>query len=161
LRQRDACWEASYVIDILSVASEFLSEYRKDLTKNLASDAALATKAGFLYLLHASYRAWKERRPLADTSFDRVEPVFSARTGNQAPMVDCEVERAAQRRILFERTDMSIAKMTAPIGRAALSMEIYCDDSRLDRHIRRHVSERDIAAALFPLRNRLEQRNLM
>ena len=161
LRQRDACWEASYLIDILPVASEFLSEYRKDLTKNLASDAALATKAGFLYLLHASYTAWKERHPMNDRSFDRVEPVFMEVKGNRAPIIGTEDECATQRRILFERTDSSIAKMTAPIGRAALSMEIYFDDIRFDRHDQRHYSEREISAALIPIRARQDRQILM
>src|SRR5262249_9434683 len=117
MRRRQGSWEAIFAIDLSNVATEFGKEYVRELTKNLAVEAALATKLGFLYLIHRSYKAWQNRRPLADTTFDRIESVLSDTQGNGAPVYDPTVEHERQRHLLFQRTNSSMSKMTAPIGR--------------------------------------------
>lgn len=152
LRKRSGSWEAIYAIDFAKIASDFLNEYTRELTKDLAIEAALATKLGFLYLIHRSYKAWKERRPLMDRAFDHDESVLSEVAGNYAPMLDVEAEQEAQRRKLFERTNSSMSKITAPIGRASTHLDIWLDDVHLDHVERRFYSDEEITAALLPLR---------
>lgn len=159
LRQRDGSWEAIFAIDVANVASEFVQEYVRELTKSIAVDAALATKIGFLYLIHHSYKAWQERRPLTDTMFDRVEPVLSDARGNGAPMFDPATECERQRRTLFERTNASMCKITSPLGRSATHVDIWFDDKKLDRVQRRFVSDEEIAAALLPLQQQWEAKH--
>jgi hypothetical protein len=152
LRVKKGSWEAIYAIDLGKIAADFISEYLRELTKNLAVEAALATKLGFVYLVHRSYKAWKERCPLPDRVFDRDEAILTEALGNHAPMLGIERERDAQRRRLFERTNSSMSKVTAPIGRAATRLDIWLDDVHLDLVERRFYSDEEIAAALLPVR---------
>ena len=152
LRQRNGSWEALFAIDVAHVASEFVTEYARELTKNLAVDAALATKLGFAYLIHRSYKAWKERKPLYDRTFDRIEPVLTEAAGNRAPIFDTEKDHTLQRHRLFARTNSSLSKITAPIGRAAAHVDPWFDDIQLDHIEHRFYSDEEIAAALLPLR---------
>jgi hypothetical protein len=125
----------------------------QEITKHVAEDAASLTKLGFLYLILHSYQAWRERRPMSDGLFDRVEPVFTEVSGNGAPIVAIDAEHENQRRRLFERVNSSMSKITAPIGRAATHVDIWVDNEKLDRLERRFsVTEEEIAAALLPLR---------
>jgi len=156
LRQRDGSWEAIFQIDVANVASEFVKEYIRELTKSIAVDAALATKLGFLYLVHRSYKAWQERRALTDTLFDRREPVLSDARGNGTPTFDPAIECERQRRMLFERTNASMCKITAPLGRSATHVDIWLDDKKLDHVQRRFVSDEEIATALLPLQQQWE-----
>lgn len=158
LRKREGSWEALFTIDLADVASEFVTEYVRELTKNLAVDAALATKVGFIYLIHRSYRAWTERRPMIDRTFDRIEPVLSDFGGNGAPIFDAEFEHDSQRRKLYDRTHSSMSKLTAPIGRAAEHVDIWFDHDRLDRLEHRVYLEDDIIAALIPLKEQTGRR---
>ena len=160
LRQRDGSWEALYNIDIANVATEFLTEYIRELTKNLAVEAALATKLGFMLLLHRSYKAWSQRTPMRDRTFDRIEPVFTEHSGNGAPFIDTERESDAQRRRLYERTHSSLTKISAPLGRAATQIDIWIDDQKLDRLERRIVTEEEITDALIPLREHILRQRL-
>jgi hypothetical protein len=153
VRQRNACWEAIFTVGI---ASLFFKKYIEELIDGAAVEAAVATKLGFRYLVRSSYKAWQERRPMTDRTFDRIEPVFVASTGNRAPIVDIEAEREIQRRRLFERTNSSMKKITAPLGRAAAHVDIWFDDQRLDHIECRFISEEDITAALVPFREMLE-----
>lgn len=154
-RQRDGSWEAIFAIDVANVATEFVKEYVRELTKNAAVDAALATKLGFLYLVHRSYKAWLVRRPLTDTVFDRVEPVLAEVQGNRAPIYDPVIECERQRRLLFDRTNSSMSKMTAPIGRSAAHVEVWFDNERLDNVQRRFVSDEEITTAMQLFRDRM------
>lgn len=154
-RQRDGSWEALFTIDFSTVASEFAQEYVRELTKNMAVEAALATKIAFVWLLHRSYKSWTERTPLRDRTFDRIEPVLSDMSGNGAPMYDVEAEHQIQRTRLYDRTQSSMAKISSPIGRAASHVDIWVEDQKIDRLERRIVTEEDITAALIPLRERL------
>lgn len=156
LRQRDGSWEAIFAIDVASLANEFLKTYARELTKEIAVDAALATRLGFLYLIHRSYRAWRERRPLTDSVFDRIEPVLVDVHGNGAPIYDPAIECERQRRLLFQRTNSSMAKITAPIGRSATQVDLWFDDQKLDHVQRRFFLEEEIAAAVLSLRGQLE-----
>lgn len=155
LRQRDGSWEAIFAIDVANVATEFVKEYVRELTKSLAVDAALATKLGFLYLVHRSYKAWQERRPLTDTVFDRVEPVLVEGQGNRAPIYDPTIESERQRRLLFDRTNSSMSKLTTPIGRSATHFDVWFDNEKLDHVQRRFVSEEEITAAVQVIRDRM------
>ena len=155
LRQRDGSWEALYNIDIANVATEFMTEYIRELTKSFAVDAALATKLGFMWLLHRSYKAWSQRTPMRDRTFDRVDPVFTENGGNGAPFVDTERESDAQRRRLYARTHLSMTKISSPLGRAATQVDIWVDDQKLDQLVRRIVTEEEIADALIPLREHI------
>ncbi len=162
LRQRDGSWEAFYVVDVASgLASEFAKEYAKELTKELARDAATATKLGFAYLIYHSYKAWKSRKPLSDQAFDRIEPVLPFSGGNGQPIFDNGMEAERQRRLLFERTDASIAKMTAPIGRAAAHVDVWFDDEHLDHIERRIYPEAEITSAVIQLREARVRRRLV
>lgn len=152
MRQRDGSWEATFSIDVATVASQFVKDYVQALTKDLAVEAALATKIGFYYLVKHSYKSWQKRRPLTDTVFDRIEPVLMASQGNGQPVFDLTIENERQRRLLFKRTDASMAKITAPIGRSATHVDISFDDQKLDQIHRKFVSEDEITAALLPLR---------
>jgi hypothetical protein len=157
LRQRDGSWEAIFTIDLANVATEFVKEYVRELTKNLAVEAALATKIGFLYLIHRSYKAWQERRPLTDTVFDRIEPVLVETQGNGSPLYDLAIECERQRRILFDRTDSSMSKISAPIGRTATHVDVWFDEQKLDHIQRRFIAEEEITAVVLSMR---EQMNL-
>lgn len=154
-RQRDGSWEALFTIDFSTVASEFAQEYVRELTKNMAVEAALATKIAFVWLLHRSYKSWTERTPLRDRTFDRIEPVLSDMSGNGAPIYDVEAEHQIQRTRLYDRTQSSMTKISSPIGRAASHVDIWVEDQKIDRLERRIVTEEDITAALIPLRERL------
>jgi hypothetical protein len=127
LRQKNGSWEAQYVIDL------FVDEYIRNLTKDAARFAATATEAGFLSLIYLSVEAWRKRKPLGRTPFERIEPVLEFTNGNREPIVDVEAERDWHRRRLFERTDSSMSKMTAPIGRAATHVDPWIDDAHLGR----------------------------
>jgi hypothetical protein len=153
LQQRNGSWEAVYIIELVSgLANDFVQEYAKELTKELARDAAAATKLGFAYLIYRSFTAWKARRPLRDDTFDRIEPVLSFSGGNGQPLFDAGLEAERQRRSLYERTDSSFAKMTAPIGRAAEHVDVWFDDTHLDRLVRRSMPEAEITDAVLHLR---------
>jgi hypothetical protein len=154
VRLRKGRWEAIYAIDLANVASEFVTQYVRELTKNLSVEAALATKIGFAYLIHRSYKAWKQRRPLGDYLFDRTSQVLSDANANGAPMLDLEGEQERERRRLHERTNSSMSKITAPIPRAATHLVIWFDDVEMDRMDRRFYSEDEITAALQPLREK-------
>lgn len=154
-RQRDGSWEAIFAIDVANVATDFVKEYVRELTKSAAVDAALATKLGFLYLVHRSYKAWQERRPLTDPVFDRVEPVLVEVQGNRAPVYGPAIECERQRRLLFDRTNSSMSKMTAPIGRSATHVDVWFDNEKLDHVQRRFVSEEEITAAVQVIRDRM------
>ncbi len=157
VRRRDGSWEASFVIDI---ATEFFKEYKGELIKSLAAEAALITKVGFFYLVRHSYKSWKERRPLTERTFDRVEPVLTEHTGNRAPIFDLHAEQDKQRRRLFERANSSMSKITAPVGRAASHVDVWLNDQRLDHIERKFISEDDISAALSTsFRAKLELQN--
>ncbi len=158
IRRRRGSWEATFAIEIANVASEFTSAYLHELTNNLAGKAASLTQLYFLYLIHCSYRAWRERRPMREQAFDRVEPVLTESVGNRAPIFDVETEYESRRRRLFERTNASMSKITAPIGRASTHLDIYLNTDRLDRIEQRFISEEDVAAAILPLRAKLENR---
>jgi hypothetical protein len=158
-RQRDGSWEALFTIDLANVASEFLTEYVRELTKGAAIDAAIATKLGFIWLVHRSYRSWTERTPLRDKTFDRIEPVLSELSGNGAPLYDPDIRHDGQRQRLYDRTHSSMSKISSPIGRAATHVDIWLDDQKLDRVERRVVTEEDITAALLPLRERLDRQH--
>jgi hypothetical protein len=160
IRQKDGCWEANFAINILGifVGGIFLKKYAEELTNPLAVEAARATKFIFAYLIQRSYRAWQERRPLRERTFDRIEPVLSERGGNGAPIFDVEPDRQKQRRRLFERVNSSMEKITAPIGYAAAHVDIWLDDLHLDHRNRRFCySEDEISAALLSFRSKLEQ----
>ena len=156
-RQRDGSWEAIFTIDLANVASEFVSEYVRELTKNAAEDAATLTKLGFIWLVHRSYKAWLGRSPLRDPTFDRIEPVLSDVSGNKSPMYDPHWESENQRQRLYNRTHSSMSKLSSPIGRAATHVDIWLDDQKIDRIERRVLTEDDITAALLPLREKIEQ----
>ena len=156
-RQRDGSWEGIFVIDIGSAASEFFAQYVKELSKHLAGRAATATPQAFSYLIRRSYQSWKERRHLSETTFDRIEPVLTEATGNRAPIVDVESEGVAQRKRLYDRTYSSMMKVSAPIGRAALHVDIYFDDVLLDRIEHRFYTDEEIATALLPLREHADR----
>lgn len=153
IRQRDGSWEALFTIELANVASEFVTEYVRAMTKDLAVEAALATKIGFVWLVHRSYKSWSERTPLRDKTFDRIEPVLADVVGNGAPIYDPEIDCNEQRQKLFDRTFSSMAKISSPIGRAADHVDIWLDDQKLDRLQRRIFTDEEIEAALFTLRN--------
>ncbi len=152
-RQRDGSWEALFQIDLANVASEFVTEYVRELTKGAADDAALVTKLGFLWLVHRSYKSWVERRPLRERTFDRIEPVLSDVSGNGAPLYDPDTGNDVQRQRLYERTYSAMTKMSAPIGRAASEVELWLDDQKLDKLQRRIVTEEEITTAVLQLRD--------
>ena len=154
VRHKEGSWEAIFAIDVTTIVSSFGAEYTRELTKDLAADAAAATKAGFAYLIYRSYKAWKDRRPLRDRTFDRIEPVLCDTGGNGTPIFDTETHHEAQRRLLFERVSSSMSKKTAPIGRAATHLDMWFDDVQLDRIDHRFYSEDEIAEALLPLKEK-------
>lgn len=158
LRQKNGSWEAIYAIDLANVASDFVIQYVRELTKDLAAEAALATKVGFLYLIHRSYKAWKERAPLRDRTFDRIAPVLPEVSGNGAPMFDTEAEHVNRRRRLFGRVNSSMSKMTAPIGRGATHLDVWLDNMPLDHIEHRFYSDEEIITALLPLRQSWDAR---
>ena len=140
VRQRNGSWETIFTIGI---AGLFFKKYFEELIDGVTVDAAAATKLVFRYLVRSSYKAWQQRRPMTDRTFDRIEPVFVAFTGNRTPIVDIEVEREMQRRLLFQRTNSSMKRITAPLGRAAAHVDIWLDDQRLDHLESRFISEDD------------------
>lgn len=150
-RTRRGSWEALYTLDVTTIASEFALEYVRELTKTAAADVASLTKLAFIYLVHRSYIAWTERRPLSENTFDRIEPVFTDANGNGAPFYDWEQENAMKRRRLFDRTNSSISKMTSSLGRAATHVDLWLDEMHLGR-IERRYSDDEIETALFPIR---------
>lgn len=153
IRQRDACWEAIFGIDLNFIAPEIVQEYVSHLAKGFAKDAADLTRLAFYALIYESFKTWKNRRPLSNPVFDRIEPVFSGQSGNQAPMFDQTNEAEMQRRKLYGRVGTSMVKITAPLGRAALHVDIWFDDQKLDHMERRIVTiEEAIAEALTPIR---------
>ena len=151
-RTQRGSWEALYTLDLTTIASDFILEYARELTKNAATDAAIATKVAFVYLVHRSYKAWTERKPFAERTFDRIEPVLTEVTGNGAPIYDSESERDRERKRLFDRTNSSISKMTSSLGRAATHVDLWLDQIHLGRIERRFYSDDDIETALFPIR---------
>jgi hypothetical protein len=160
IRQKDGCWEANFAINIFGIyiASVFLKKYTEELTNDFAVKAARATKASFTYLVQRSYGAWQERRPLNERTFHRIEPILTEHGGNGAPLFDAEPEHEKQRRLLFERVNSSMTKITAPIGYAAAHVDIWLDDLHLDHRNRRFCySEDEISAALLSFRANLEQ----
>ena len=158
VRRKHGSWEAIFEVAIGVTAGSFLKEYLSALTKDIAKDAASATKLGFVYLVDQSYKAWKERRPLTEQTFERIEPILTEQTGNRAPMIDVDAEHERQRHRLFDRVNLSMTKITAPIGRAAAYTDIFLDDRRLDRIERRIISVEEISAAILPLREQWESR---
>ena len=156
-RQKDGSWEALFTVDFSTVATEFAQEYVRELTKNMAVEAALGTKLAFVWLLHRSYKSWTERSPLRDRTFDRIEPVLSDLSGNGAPIFDPEPDHQEQRTRLYDRTQSSMTKISSPIGRAATHVDIWIEDQKLDRLERRIVTDEDITAALIPLREHLNR----
>ena len=152
LRQRDGSWEAIYAVEISTFASGVLAEYIRELTKDLALDAATLTRLGFRLLVLQSYKCWLNRRPIQNRVFDRIEPVFTETTGNKSPIFDIDLDGDSQRRRLFERTNSSMVKITSPINRAATHVDMWIDEVKLDRRERRVPSEAEITAAVAPLR---------
>lgn len=146
LRQKDGSWEAHYLIDL------FADEYIRNLTKDAARIAATATEAAFASLIYMSIEAWRTRRISKETAFERIEPVLMFSNGNREPIVDLESEREWQRRVLFDRTDSSMSKMTAPIGRAASHLDLWIDQTHLSRVERRFYQEDEITHAVMQFR---------
>ncbi len=145
IRQRDGSWEAHFLIDL------FVDEYLRNLTKDAARFAATGTWTVLGTLVYMSIEAWRTRRPIADQTFDRIEPTLSFSDGNREPIIDVHREREHLRRLLFERVDASMSKMTAPIGRAATHVDLWFDDRHLER-IEHRFLEREITEAVRELR---------
>ncbi len=158
IRESHGSWIAQFTVELQSVPSEFLVEYVREVTKLSAVEAALATKLGFIWLVNRAYKSWKERRPLQERTFERIEPVLSDFSGNGAPIIDQDRDSEQLRRRLYERTTSSMTKITAPLGRAAAHVDIWVEDIRLDCLEQRVFSEDEIAqisAALIPIRQRM------
>jgi hypothetical protein len=151
IRQRNGSWEASFVIELQNITSGIVLDCTRELTKNWAANAATLTHFGFFYLVSKSYRAWQTRRPLDQSPFDRVEPVFRDQIGNGAPMFDEFADSERNRQLLFKRVDSSISKITSPIGRNATHVDMSFGGIHLDQHQRKHTAEADITEALSQL----------
>ncbi|MDX2265530.1 MAG: hypothetical protein NW215_11230 [Hyphomicrobiales bacterium] len=151
IRISNGSWVATF---ICIIAYDLLKKYYSHLSDEVTSEAARFTKTAFKKLITMSYAAWQQHKPISEMHFNRIEPVFSDLTGNHAPIIDLSAEDGVQRRLLFERTNSSMTKMTAPIGRAATHLNMWFDNVHLDC-IKEKYTEADISSALSAFRSKL------
>lgn len=154
-RQRPACWIAemdiSIVPDIL-VYGYFLRHVAQGIVKEIVGDAAKdIIRQALRDFFVGSIRDWKARRLITHPEFERVEPVLSMPSVN-VPVFDDHVQQEEQKRRLYARMNYAMAKITAPIHRAATHVDIWFDDVRLDHIDQRFYSDEEIMEALLPLK---------
>jgi hypothetical protein len=150
-RQRPACWIAELDITLTGqVASGyFLGRLAMDMVGDVAKDFIKQAVREFFV---GSMRDWKARRLIRHPHFERIQPALSM-PGVNVPLFEDYAQQEQQKRHLYSRMNYAMAKVTAPIRRAATHVDIWFDDQHLDHIEQRFFSDEEIMEALLPLRD--------
>ena len=149
-QERPACWIAEQDITLTGQVATgyFLGRIAVDMVGDLAKDFIKQAVRNFFV---DSMRDWKARRLIMHPDFERIEPVLSLPSVN-VPVFHDPAEQERQKRRLYSRMNFAMAKITAPIRRAATQVDVWFDDVQLDHIEQRFFSDEEILEALLPLR---------